>query len=124
MIKNQFGVTIKGFRSDNNKDYFNQVLTPYFHHEGKNSIKEDKDQNSYLIDPFIIDPSKVSGPVLVLVEPVSELQLSPIESTPENQMTSKVYSRKKVAVPQLIQVQESKPTSRNEATVSHCPLQT
>ena len=34
MIKNQFGVTIKGFRSDNNKDYFNQVLTPYFHHEG------------------------------------------------------------------------------------------
>nr|XP_019703534.2 uncharacterized protein LOC105038855 isoform X1 [Elaeis guineensis] len=30
MIKNQFGVNIKRFRSDNAKDYFNQILTPYF----------------------------------------------------------------------------------------------
>ncbi|RVW67945.1 hypothetical protein CK203_064392 [Vitis vinifera] len=29
-------------------------------------------------------------------------------------MTSKVYSRKKVAIPRLIQVQESKSASRNE----------
>ena len=30
MIKNQFGVNIKRFRSDNARDYFNQLLTPYF----------------------------------------------------------------------------------------------
>ena len=34
MIKNQFGVTIKGFWSDNARDDFNQVLAPYFQHEG------------------------------------------------------------------------------------------
>ena len=33
MIKNQFCVTIKRFQSNNAKDYFNQVLTPYFQHE-------------------------------------------------------------------------------------------
>ena len=38
-------------------------------------------------------------------------------------MTSKVYSRKKVAVPRLIQVQESEPTSGNEVTISHLPSQ-
>ena len=30
MIKNQFGVNIKRFKSDNARDYFNQILTPYF----------------------------------------------------------------------------------------------
>ncbi|KAL6338693.1 hypothetical protein AAG906_023842 [Vitis piasezkii] len=39
-------------------------------------------------------------------------------------MTRKVYSRKKVAIPRLIQVQESEPTSGNEVTISHPPLQT
>ena len=39
-------------------------------------------------------------------------------------MTGKVYSRNKVATPRLIQVQESEPTSGNEVTVSHPPLQT
>ena len=34
MIKTQFGVNVKRFRSDNAKDYFNQVLTPYFQREG------------------------------------------------------------------------------------------
>ena len=34
MIKTQFGVDVKRFRSDNAKDYFNQVLTPYFQREG------------------------------------------------------------------------------------------
>ena len=34
MIKNQFGFTIKRFQSNNASDYFNQFLTPYFHHEG------------------------------------------------------------------------------------------
>ena len=38
-------------------------------------------------------------------------------------MIGKVYLRKKVVVPQLIQVQESEPTSRNEVTVFHPPLQ-
>ena len=33
MIKTQFGVNVKRFRSDNAKDYFNQVLTPYFQRE-------------------------------------------------------------------------------------------
>ena len=30
MVKTQFGVGIKNFKSDNAKDYFNQVLSPYF----------------------------------------------------------------------------------------------
>ena len=34
MIKTQFGVNVKRFRSDNAKDYFNQVLTPYFKRKG------------------------------------------------------------------------------------------
>ena len=38
-------------------------------------------------------------------------------------MIGKVHSRKKVIVPQLIQVQESEPTSRNEVKVSRPPLQ-
>ena len=42
----------------------------------------------------------------------------------ENRMTDKVYSRKKVVVPQLIQVQESEPTSKNEVIVFCLPLQT
>ena len=36
----------------------------------------------------------------------------------------KYTERKKVAIPQLIQVQESELTSKNEVTVSHPPLQT
>ena len=35
-----------------------------------------------------------------------------------------MHSRKKVAFPRLIQIQESKPASRNEVTVSHPSLQT
>ena len=35
--------------------------TPYL--EGENSIKKDKDQDSYLIDPFLIDPPPVFGPM-------------------------------------------------------------
>ena len=34
MVKAHFGVGIKKFRSDNAKDYFNQVLSPYFKKEG------------------------------------------------------------------------------------------
>ena len=34
LIRNQFGVQIKRFRSDNAKDYFNQILSPYFQREG------------------------------------------------------------------------------------------
>ena len=34
MIKHQFGVKIKRFRSDNARDYFNQLITPYFQREG------------------------------------------------------------------------------------------
>lgn len=34
MVKNQFGVSIKRFRSDNARDYFNQTLTPFFQKEG------------------------------------------------------------------------------------------
>ena len=33
MIQTQFGVTIKRFRSDNARDYFNHILTPYFQKE-------------------------------------------------------------------------------------------
>lgn len=34
MIQNQFGTKIRRFRSDNARDYFNQILSPYFHKEG------------------------------------------------------------------------------------------
>jgi len=34
MIRNQFRVSIKGFRTDNARDYFNQILSPYFEKEG------------------------------------------------------------------------------------------
>ena len=85
------------------------------------SIKEDNHRDSYFIDPFLIDPPKVFDSIFV---PSSEPESSSIEPAPKNQMTSKAYSRKKVAIPRLIQVQESKSASRNEVTVSHPPLQT
>ena len=34
MIKTQFDVRIKRFRSDNTRDYFNQILSPFFQKEG------------------------------------------------------------------------------------------
>ena len=34
MVQNQFGTKIKRFRFDNAKDYFNQVLSPFFQKEG------------------------------------------------------------------------------------------
>lgn len=33
MVQNQFGTKIKKFRSDNARDYFNQVLSPFFQKE-------------------------------------------------------------------------------------------
>ncbi|RVX09594.1 hypothetical protein CK203_012467 [Vitis vinifera] len=103
---------------------------------GENSFKEDKDQDSYFIDIinlFLIDPPKVTSPIPVpsasklafepIFEPVPEPKSSPTVPV-ENRMTSKVYSRKKVAVLRLIQVQEFEPTSRNEVTISLPLLQT
>ncbi|RVW37089.1 hypothetical protein CK203_084549 [Vitis vinifera] len=104
--------------------------TLYNSQEGGNSIKEDKDQDFCFNDPFFIDlidppkvpdlvfiplidrtdSPKVSDPALV---PSSELESS-IEPTVENQMVGKVYSRKKVIVLQLIEVQESESISGNE----------
>ena len=105
--------------------------------QGENSIKEDKDRDSSVIDPFLIDFFKVSDPVVVpFIDPTDPPKMSDLlfvpfyepESSIElalgNQMTDKVYSRKKVAVPQLMQVQESKPTSGNELIVPHPLLQT
>ena len=34
LIKNQFGASIKKLRSDNRKEYFNQVITLFFQKEG------------------------------------------------------------------------------------------
>lgn len=34
MVQSQFGVQIKTFRSDNAREYFNQVLSPYFQKQG------------------------------------------------------------------------------------------
>ena len=34
MIQNQFGVKIKSLRIDNARDYFNQILSPYFQSQG------------------------------------------------------------------------------------------
>ena len=34
MVQNQFGVKIKNFRTDNARDYFNQILSPYFQSQG------------------------------------------------------------------------------------------
>ena len=58
--KNQFGISIERFRSDNDRDYSNKVLTPYFQYEGiihessyantsrQNRVVERK--NSHLLD--------------------------------------------------------------------------
>ncbi|RVW34528.1 hypothetical protein CK203_096477 [Vitis vinifera] len=92
-------------------------------HHRENFIKEDKDRDSYFIDPFLIDPLKVSSPILVPsfselkltpIEPIFEPESSPIKTAPKNRMTGKVYSRKKATFPQLIQVQGSEPTFGNE----------
>ena len=101
-----------------------------------NSFKEDKERDSYFFDQFLIDPPKVTSPVPVPstspfaselesapIDLVTELKLSPTKPA-ENRMTGKAYSRKKAAIPRLIQVQESKSASRNEVTVSPPPLQT
>ena len=34
MVQNWFGVKIKSLRSDNARDYFNQILSSYFQKEG------------------------------------------------------------------------------------------
>ena len=34
MIKTQFGISIRGIRTDNARDYFNQTLSPFFEKEG------------------------------------------------------------------------------------------
>jgi hypothetical protein len=34
MLKNQFRVSIKGIRTNNARDYFNKILSPYFEKEG------------------------------------------------------------------------------------------
>ena len=34
MVQNQFAVQIKSFRTDNARDYFNQILSPYFQSQG------------------------------------------------------------------------------------------
>ena len=101
-------------------------------------MRKIKDRDSCFIDPFFIpkvfdpvsislidriDPLKVFNPISVpSFESVSP-KLS-IEPTLENKMIGKVYSRKKVAVFRLIQVQESESTFGNEVIVFHPPLQT
>ena len=74
--------------------------------QGENSINENKDRDSYFIDPFLIDPSKVSGPVsnIIFVPSFSEPELSSFGLAPENWMTDIVYSRKQVVVYRLLQV--------------------
>nr|CAN60478.1 hypothetical protein VITISV_018947 [Vitis vinifera] len=101
---------------------FIQKLTQDLGRNGENSIKEDKDQDSYLIDP-----SAVSSPVFdpAFVPYFSKPESLPLKPTPKNRMTSKVYSRKKVTVPKLTQVQKSEPPSRNEEGnegCTKCPL--
>ena len=74
----------------------------------------------------LINPPTVFSPVSDLVsityflEPKSLL----LESALEDRMIGKVYSRKKVVVPKLIQVHESELASRNKVTISHPSLQT
>ena len=82
-IKKVFVLTDVTFNES--ESYFS---APYL--RGENSIKEDKNQdkdwNSYFIDPFLINPPKVFGPVS---DPVSkpsffEPQSSSITLTLEN----------------------------------------
>ncbi|RVW83297.1 hypothetical protein CK203_039642 [Vitis vinifera] len=106
-----------GLPKEQNKLYYletpseSSVSLPSEHYLGENSIKEDKDQDSYLIDP-----SAVSSPVFdpVFVPYFSKPESLPLKPTPKNRMTSKVYLRKKVTIPKLIQAQKSEPPSRNE----------
>ena len=108
--------------------------------QGENSIKEDKDQDSYLIGSFFIHLPIVSGPMYDLTSvpyffefkssnPASvplffEPESSQLELVPEYRMVDKVYSRKKVAVPKLIRVQESELAFGNEVIVCHPSSQT
>ena len=54
----------------------------------------------------------------------SKPESSQLELVPEYRMVDKVYSRKKVAVPKLIRVQESELAFGNEIIVSHPSSQT
>ena len=85
--------------------------TPYL--QGENFIKEDKDQDSYLIGSFFIHLPIVSGPMYDLTSvpyffefkssnPASvplffEPESSQLELVPEYRMVDKVYSKNKVA---------------------------
>ena len=60
----------------------------------------------------------------VFVPYFSKPESLPLKPTPKNRMTSKVYLRKKVTIPKLIQAQKSEPPSRNEVIVSHPSSQT
>ena len=53
---NFFFFVATDFTFNESESYF---PTPYL--QGENSIKEDKGQDSYLIDPFLIDLPKVSS---------------------------------------------------------------
>ena len=49
MVKNQFKVCIKKVRIDNARDYFNQILSPYFQKEGIINILPKRGDNSWVI---------------------------------------------------------------------------
>ena len=100
----------------------------------ENSIKEDKDQDSFLIDPFSINLPKVSElsiPLFFVPEssvsspkPIVEQIDEFVVVAPKDRMTRKVFLRKKATVSRLIQVQKSKPDCGDEVIVSCPPLQT
>nr|CAN68203.1 hypothetical protein VITISV_008301 [Vitis vinifera] len=96
-VKNQFGVTIKGFRSDNAHDYFNQVLSPYFQKEG--IIHESSYAQSGLSQE-----SESPNPHVV---PIQELKSQPPSQNSES--LTKVYSTRKAHILDLLQAHEFEP---------------
>ncbi|RVW78782.1 Retrovirus-related Pol polyprotein from transposon RE2 [Vitis vinifera] len=82
----------------------------------KNFFKEDKDWDSYFIDPFSINPPKVISLVLVPSAslPVPKLELSPIEPT-KNRMTGK----RELELPIAIRKETRECTKRPLHPLSH-----
>ena len=99
---------------------------------------EDKDRGDFLfLDLPSLPLSKQSRPTDPLIETLPKLpnqpklvlpdQLEPVpenqKSAPENVRFDKMFSRKKIVVPESVQVQDFNPNSENEVTISNPSLQ-
>jgi hypothetical protein len=108
--------------------------TPYL--QGESSIMEDKDREDrdFLLDLLSLPASKpvscspVPNPVSEPIpnhmsKPVPEIPQEKTDSALENVRFDKVFSRRKMAVPESVQVRDSNSDPENEVTISNPSLQ-